>query len=207
MGQLEGKAAIVTGGGTGIGKGIARIFAQEGCDVVIASRNAERLDEAAEELSEHGTRIIPVPTDVTSEEDVKNLFAKSMDALGRVDILVNNSGAFDGGRIDQVSVEAWNRVIDTNVTGPFLCTKEAFAIMKDAGGGRIINIGSISAQRTRLALGSLCDEQERHLGPDPKHRARWPGVRYFCELPPSGEHGGGTPRTGDSFVDGRKRRW
>ena len=150
MGQLEGKAAIVTGGGTGIGKGIARIFAQEGCDVVIASRNAERLDEAAEELSEHGTRIIPVPTDVTSEDDVKNLFAKSMDALGRLDILVNNAGAFDGGRVDQVSAEAWNRVIDTNVTGPFLCTKEAFAIMKDAGGGRIINIGSISAQRTRL---------------------------------------------------------
>ncbi len=150
MGQLEGKTAIVTGGGTGIGKGIARVFANEGCDVVIASRNAERLAEAAVELSEHGTRIIPVPTDVTSENDVKNLFARTMEELGRVDILVNNSGAFDGGRVDLVSTEAWNRVIETNVTGPFLCTREAFAVMKDAGGGRIINIGSISAQRTRM---------------------------------------------------------
>ena len=150
MGHLEGRAAIVTGGGTGIGKGIARIFASEGCDVVIASRNAERLAEAAEELSAHGTRVVPVPTDVTSESDVKHLFARTMEELGRVDILVNNSGAFDGGRVDLVSTEAWNRVIETNVTGPFLCTREAFAIMKDAGGGRIINIGSISAQRTRM---------------------------------------------------------
>ena len=206
MGQLEGKAAIVTGGGTGIGKGIARIFASEGCDVVIASRNAERLNEAAAELSEHGTRIVAVPTDVTSEDDVKNLFAKSMDALGRLDILVNNSGAFDGGRVDEVSAEAWNRVIETNVTGPFLCTKEAFAIMKDCRRRTDHQHRKHLRPTNAPALGALCDEQERDLGPDPKHRARWPGVRYFCELPPSGEHGGGTPRTGDGFVDWRKRR-
>ncbi len=150
MGQLEGKAAIVTGGGTGIGKGIAQAFLSEGCNVVIASRNAERLDEAAKEMAADGVRVVPVPTDVTDAAQVKSLFERTMAEFGRLDILVNNSGAFDGGRVDKVSLEAWNTVIDTNVTGPFLCTREAFAIMKDAGGGRIINIGSISAQRTRM---------------------------------------------------------
>ncbi len=150
MGQLDGQTAIVTGGGTGIGKGIARAFLKEGCNVVIASRNAQRLDETAAELARHGPKVIPVPTDVTDEAQVKSLFDKTMGEFARLDILVNNSGAFDGGRIDQVSTQAWNRVIDTNVTGPFLCTREAFAIMKDARKGRIINIGSISAQRTRM---------------------------------------------------------
>jgi NAD(P)-dependent dehydrogenase (short-subunit alcohol dehydrogenase family) len=149
MGQLAGKVAIVTGGGTGIGKGIARAFAAEGCSVVIAARNAARLDAAARELAATGSAIVAVPTDVTDEVQVKNLFKKAIDRFGRLDILVNNSGAFDGGRIDKVSTEAWKRVMDVNVTGPFLCTREAFAIMKEAGGGRIINIGSISAQRAR----------------------------------------------------------
>lgn len=148
MGQLDGKVAIVTGGGSGIGKGIAQAYAQEGCAVVIAGRNAERLNAAADELRATG-KIVAVPTDVTVEEQVKALFAKTMERFGRLDILVNSSGAFDGGPIDRITLQAWNNVIGANVTGPFLCIREAFPIMKRAGGGRIINIGSISAQRTR----------------------------------------------------------
>ncbi|MBM3956796.1 MAG: SDR family oxidoreductase [Gemmatimonadetes bacterium] len=149
MGKLDGKVAIVTGGGSGIGKGIARAFAQEGCSVVISGRNAERLAAAAEELAAIGPDIVPVPTDVRKEEEVQALFEKTMARFGRLDILVNNAGAFGGGSIDKLSLETWNQVLETCVTGTFLCTREAFRIMKGAGGGRIINIGSISAQMPR----------------------------------------------------------
>ena len=149
MAKLEGKVAIVTGGSTGIGKGIAQAFAGEGCTVVIASRNEARLRAAAESLRRTGAEIAAIPTDVTVEPQVKALFARTMDRFGRLDILVNSSGAFDGGPIDEISLEAWDKVIGANLTGPFLCIREAFPIMKASGGGRIINIGSISAQRTR----------------------------------------------------------
>ena len=149
MKQLAHKVAIVTGGGSGIGKGIARAFANEACSVVIASRNAARLRAAADDLGQSGSQILVVPADVTDEAQVKALFRQTMERFGHLDILVNSSGAFDGGPIDQISLEAWDNVIGANLTGPFLCTREAFSIMKKAGGGRIINIGSISAQRTR----------------------------------------------------------
>ena len=152
MRQLEGKVAIVAGGGSGIGKGIAKAFAAEGCSVVIAGRNADRLRAASEELSKTGAQILAIPTDVTEEAQVLALFKQTIERFGRLDILVNSSGAFDGGPIDQISLAAWDRVMGANVTGPFLCTREAFKIMKAAGGGRIINIGSISAQRSREGM-------------------------------------------------------
>jgi NAD(P)-dependent dehydrogenase (short-subunit alcohol dehydrogenase family) len=149
MGQLDGKVAIITGGGSGIGKGIAKAFADEGCSVVIAARNGERLKTAAAELSSDGATVIAVPTDVTNEDQVIGLFAKTMDQFGRLDVLVNNSGAFDGGPVEDLTLEQWQTVIDVNVTGPFLGSREAFKIMKKQGGGRIINIGSIAAQKPR----------------------------------------------------------
>ena len=130
MGQLDGKVAIVTGGGSGIGKGIAKAFADEGCSVVIAARNSDRLDAAAAELSNGGGTVISIPTDVTSEEQMISLFAKTMDQFGKLDVLVNNSGAFDGGPVEELTMEQWQKVIDVNVTGPFLGSREAFKIMK-----------------------------------------------------------------------------
>ncbi len=149
MGQLDGKIAIVTGGGTGIGKGIAKAFVDEGCSVVIAARDAARLEATADELSSRGGIVVAIQTDVTNEEQMIKLFARTMEQFGKLDILVNNSGAFDGGPIEELTMEKWQRVIDVNVTGPFLGSREAFKIMKPQGGGRIINIGSISAQRPR----------------------------------------------------------
>jgi NAD(P)-dependent dehydrogenase (short-subunit alcohol dehydrogenase family) len=93
---------------------------------------------------------LAIPTDVTDEAQVIALFQATMERFGRLDLLVNSSGAFDGGPIEELTLEAWNNVIGTCLTGPFLCIREAFKIMKPAGGGRIINIGSISAQRSRL---------------------------------------------------------
>jgi len=149
MGQLDGKVAIITGGGSGIGKGIARLYASEGCAVVLAGRKAERLEAAAEEMRAAGGKALAVPSDVANEDQVAALFARTMQEYGRLDILVNSAGAFDGGWIEDIPLSAWQNVVNANLTGPFLCIREAFRIMKPAGGGRIVNIGSISAQRSR----------------------------------------------------------
>ncbi|RKU20891.1 short-chain dehydrogenase [Candidatus Poribacteria bacterium] len=150
MGQLDGKVAIVTGGNRGIGKGIAKGLAAEGASLTIAARNAELLEETANELRANGTKVLAVPTDVTDEAQIKALFEKAMAEYGRLDILVNNAGAFDAGPIDELSTEAWDWVVAVNLSAPFLCTREAFGIMKAQGeGGRIINIGSISSHRVR----------------------------------------------------------
>lgn len=149
MGKLDGMVAVVTGGNQGIGKGIARAFAAEGCRLALCARNAERLDATATELCEAGADVLARPTDVSDEAAVAALFDAVMEHYGRVDILVNNAGAFDGGRIDEVSLAGWNNVIGACLTGTFLCSRAAFPIMKRQGGGRILNIGSISAQRPR----------------------------------------------------------
>jgi NAD(P)-dependent dehydrogenase (short-subunit alcohol dehydrogenase family) len=147
--QLEGKTAIITGGGFGIGKGIAHAFANESANLVIASRNGQRLKSAADELRSQGATVISVPTDIGREPDVIALFETTMKEFGRLDILVNCAGLLDQAPLEQTSLERWQRIIDANLTGPFLCTREALKIMKPQGGGRIINIGSISAQMPR----------------------------------------------------------
>jgi NAD(P)-dependent dehydrogenase (short-subunit alcohol dehydrogenase family) len=149
MGGLDGKVVLVTGGGRGIGKGIARGMVKEGAKVAISGRSEETLANAKKELTELGGTVLAVPADVTDERQVEQLFQAVMGEFGRLDVLVNNAGAFDGGPLDELSLDAWNRVIATNLTGPFLCTRAAFIIMKKQGGGRIINVSSISAQRVR----------------------------------------------------------
>ncbi len=150
MGKLDGKVAIVTGGNRGIGKAIAKGFATEGSKLTIAARNTELLTKTADELREIGTEVLAVPTDVTEEDQIIALFEKAMSKYERLDILVNNAGAFDGGPIDELSTEAWDKVIGVNLRAPFLCSREAMRIMKVQGqGGRIINVGSISAHRVR----------------------------------------------------------
>jgi len=153
MGKLDGKVAIVTGGGSGIGKAIAHGLAKEGCNVVIAGRGTRRLTEAAAQMQNSGGRVAPVPTDVTNEEQVIAMFRRTTDLFNRLDILVNNAGLVHGGPLDELAAEVWDQVIATNLRGPFLCTREAMRVMKRQEGGRIINIGSISAQRPRMNSG------------------------------------------------------
>jgi NAD(P)-dependent dehydrogenase (short-subunit alcohol dehydrogenase family) len=150
MGQLDGKITIITGAGTGIGKGIARAFAREGATLVLASRNQANLEETAQETRGLGAISLVVPTDVTDEAQVIALFARVKQEFGRLDIVINNSGAFDGGPLEELSLATWMKVVNINLTGPFLCSREAMKIMKPQGGGRIINIGSISAQMARI---------------------------------------------------------
>ena len=150
MSRLQGKVALVTGGNKGIGKAIARGLAVEGARLVLTARGADDLRQAADEIrAAADTDVLTLAADVTDERHVQDLFAHAMERFGQLDLLVNNAGAFDGGPLDELSVEKWDKVIAVNLRAPFLCTREAMRIMKRQGCGRIINIGSISAQRVR----------------------------------------------------------
>ncbi len=149
MPQLADKAAIVTGGSKGIGKAIARAFLDAGAEVLIAARNENDLHAATSELAVTGGRIESIQADVSREADVKRLFARAAGLFGRVDILVNNAGFGASVPLREMETEVWEAVIATNLTGTFLCTREALKLMVPRRSGRIINIGSISAQRVR----------------------------------------------------------
>jgi NAD(P)-dependent dehydrogenase (short-subunit alcohol dehydrogenase family) len=146
------KIALVTGAGSGIGKHVALALAQNGYAVVLAGRRREPLEATAREISQGNSQSLVVPADVGDPGSVRELFAKTKDAFGRLDLLFNNAGI--SGRdllLEDLSYEEWKAVIDTNLTGAFLCTQEAFKIMKsqEPRGGRIINNGSISAHAPR----------------------------------------------------------
>ena len=145
------KVAIVTGAGSGIGKAAALGLLGEGYAVALAGRREELLEATATE-SGAGERALPVRTDVRDPEAVAALFAATKARFGRLDVLFNNAGLGAGGvLLEDLDVDRWRQVVDTNLTGSFLCTQEAFRIMKNQAprGGRIINNGSISAQVPR----------------------------------------------------------
>jgi NAD(P)-dependent dehydrogenase (short-subunit alcohol dehydrogenase family) len=136
MGRLQDQVAIVTGASAGIGRGVAAAFAAEGAKVVLAARSREKLEAVAEAIRQKGGAALAVPTDVTVEEDVANLFRRAVETFGRVDVLVNNAGVSVGGPPDELSLEAWRKVIDVNLTGAFLCSREALRVMKPRRSGR-----------------------------------------------------------------------
>lgn len=146
------KVAIVTGAGSGIGKASAVALLQAGWHVAFAGRRADALEQAVASAGEAASRGLAVPADVSDPESVRRLFAKTVEAFGRVDLLFNNAGVnAPGVPVEDLSVEQWKNVVDINLTGPFLCTQEAFRVMKNQSprGGRIINNGSISAHAPR----------------------------------------------------------
>jgi NAD(P)-dependent dehydrogenase (short-subunit alcohol dehydrogenase family) len=146
------KVAVVTGAGSGIGRASALALARDGYAVVLAGRRPEPLEAAAQEARASGAQALAVPTDVGDPEAVRTLFAATVDAFGRLDLLFNNAGrGAPSVPLEDLSYEDWRAVVDTNLTGPFLCTQEAVRIMKaqTPKGGRIINNGSISAYSPR----------------------------------------------------------
>jgi NAD(P)-dependent dehydrogenase (short-subunit alcohol dehydrogenase family) len=147
----QGKIAVVTGAGTGVGKAVALALLQEGYSLVLAGRRKEPLEETAREGGASGKSLV-VQTDVGDPSSVKALFAKTREAFGRLDLLFNNAGT--GAPqipIEDLTFEQWKAVLDANITGAFLCTQEAVRMMKNQNprGGRIINNGSISAHAPR----------------------------------------------------------
>ena len=146
------RVALVTGAGTGIGKAVALALLKEGYAVVLAGRRREMLEETATEGASSGSPSLVVPTDVGKPDQVRALFAQTKETFGRLDLLFNNAGmGSPRGLLEDLDYEAWQAVVDVNLTGSFLCTQEAFKIMKDQDprGGRIINNGSISAHAPR----------------------------------------------------------
>jgi len=157
------KVAIVTGAGTGVGKAAALALLAAGYDVALAGRRVDLLEAAAAEGKASGSKVLVVQTDVGVPESVRALFARTKEAFGRLDVLFNNAGiGAPATSLEDLPYEQWKAVVDINLTGAFLCTQEAFKIMKSQQprGGRIINNGSISAHAPRP--GSVAYTSTKH---------------------------------------------
>ena len=148
----NGKVAMITGAGSGIGRACALAMLREGYAVVLAGRRPEPLEKTKVDAGAGGERALAVPADVSDPASVRALFAKTKEAFGRLDFLFNNAGAgAPGVPLEDLAFEQWRNVVDVNLTGVFLCTREAFRLMKSQTprGGRIVNNGSISAHAPR----------------------------------------------------------
>jgi len=144
MFDLHGKVAIVTGGGSGLGRQMATALAEMGADIALCARNAERCAQTALALSALGVRALGLRCDVTNPDDVRAMVERTKAELGRIDILVNNAGRAWVAPVATMKVEDWRRVLEVNLTGAFLCSQAAGNVMIAQGGGKIINIASVA---------------------------------------------------------------
>jgi NAD(P)-dependent dehydrogenase (short-subunit alcohol dehydrogenase family) len=148
---MNKKVAMVTGAGGGIGKAVTLALLREGYHVALAGRRQDALERTVAEAGPASSQALIVPTDVRDPKAIRALFAQTQAVFGRLDLLFNNAGLVAGGLLEDLSYAQWQAVVETNLTGAFLCTQEAFKLMKsqDPGGGRIINNGSLSAHTPR----------------------------------------------------------
>ncbi|EGA89300.1 gluconate 5-dehydrogenase [Planococcus donghaensis MPA1U2] len=142
--KLEGKTAIITGGGRGLGAMMAEAFAEAGANIVVCSRKLEACQETTNKLEQMGVKTLAVACDVTNERDVENVIQKTLEKFGSIDILVNNSGATWGAPVINMPLDAWKKVMDVNVTGTFLMSREVGKTMIEQNSGKIINIASVA---------------------------------------------------------------
>ncbi len=144
--KLINKISLVTGAGQGIGKAIAELLAKEGSTVIICDISLDRANKAVEEIIKNGGKAAAVCSDVSSSEDVNSMFKFIEENYGGLDILVNNAGISPKQRFEDITAEDWDKVLGVNLKGTFLCTQNAFRLMKIKGSGKIINIASIAGQ-------------------------------------------------------------
>ena len=142
--DLTGKTAIITGGGRGLGEQIADCYAEAGANVVLCSRKAEACEETAAKLKKYGTETLALKCDITQPEDVNQVVKETINKFGRIDILVNNSGATWGAPAEEMPLDAWKKVIDVNITGTFLMSQAVGRVMLEQQYGKIVNIASVA---------------------------------------------------------------
>ena len=143
--DLKGKVAIVTGGNGGLGFGMAAGLAEAGADVAVVARNREKTDRAVSQLQARGVRAVGISADLRLTADVKRAVGETIESLGQVDILVNNAGTVVRKEPHEITTEEWDRVFDVNLRAAFLMAKEAYPHMKSRGGGKVINVGSMTS--------------------------------------------------------------
>lgn len=174
--RLDGKVAIVTGGGGGLGTLACCAFAEAGADVVVTARRLDKCEATAEKVRALGRKALAVSTDVTKSDEVRALVDATVRSFGRVDILFNNAGITSPRSMEDSSEEEWLRVVDVNIKGTYLCTKAVVPAMKAQGGGAIINMGSILSRRgmanrsayavSKAAIASFTKSMAFELGAD-----------------------------------------
>jgi NAD(P)-dependent dehydrogenase (short-subunit alcohol dehydrogenase family) len=151
--SLEGKAAIVTGGGRGIGRAIAMGLAEAGCDVAVCSRTPAEIEAAAKEIEGMGRKSFAQETDITDSQQLQTLINRTVEEFGKIDILVNNSARSFLRPLMELREDGYDKIMDTNVKALFMLSRECAKIMKEQGGGRIINITTVGAERGGKGLG------------------------------------------------------
>ena len=156
MPRLSGKVAFITGGGTGIGRACAALFAREGAQVVVSSRRSEPLRSVVREIEDGGGQALAVASDVTKRESVESALSGAVEYFGRLDVVVNNAGAVVVADVDHTSDTEWQHVIDVNLTGAFFVSRAALPLLRKAGGGSIINIGSALGLVARKQRAAYC---------------------------------------------------
>ncbi len=145
-GRLAGRGAVITGGGRGIGAAVAQALVSEGAKVVVSARSADQIEAVAADLRAGGAEAWGVPCDVGSEEQIRALAESAIEKLGTVDILVNNAGIARSAPLKALTLDEWNRILQINATGTFLCTQAFLGPMVERGWGRVVNIASIAGK-------------------------------------------------------------
>jgi NADP-dependent 3-hydroxy acid dehydrogenase YdfG len=146
MGALDGKVAAITGASSGIGEATAVALANEGAAVALGARRKDRLDELAQAIESDGGRAVAFETDIGDEEQARGFVRGAAEELGRLDVLVNNAGVMLLGPVEGVDTEQWRRMVDVNVLGLLYCTQEAMPLIRDSGGGHIVNVSSVAGR-------------------------------------------------------------
>ncbi|OGC76717.1 MAG: hypothetical protein A2Z27_02915 [candidate division Zixibacteria bacterium RBG_16_50_21] len=162
--SIRNKVVIVTGASRGIGRAIAQLFARQGAKVVLAARKRRDLERVGGQLNKENKLTLLILCDVTSEKQVRNLVRKTLQKWGRIDILINNAGMGIHKPVAEFTTRDWDTTVDTNLKGPFLCTREVLPVMMRQKGGQIINIGSLAGKNPIANLAAYCASKHGLIG-------------------------------------------
>ncbi len=154
--RLEGKTALVTGASSGLGRATAIALARAGADVALVARSQGELDSAKEQISNIGRQALTLTVDLASETETRGAVGRTVEALGRIDVLVNAAGTDAPGTVEELDVEGWDRTLAVNLRAPFLLSKAAFPHMREAGGGMIVNISSVAGKKGWANASAYC---------------------------------------------------